>query len=190
MLKKGRGRLNNIDLMPREANHIVSWAAQELSAMDRSQVDIYQEFVERCQALMDESDGEIQFEIPKRGSFHSYSMRLAEATRRLSEATQMASQIAETFDEAASDDLTRTIAQLAKASAFDLLTGGKASSKDISNIASAIHRIEVAQGTSRKERRAAEEVVQDVIEEVGKKRGLSSDAINAFKAEFLGVRDE
>ena len=43
----GRGRLSAIDLLPAEAEDIVAWAAQELADRDRTQLDIYREFVER-----------------------------------------------------------------------------------------------------------------------------------------------
>ena len=49
---KGRGRLSSLDLMPSECDGIITWAAQELSNLDRTQTEIYAEFVSKCEALM------------------------------------------------------------------------------------------------------------------------------------------
>ena len=46
----GRGRLSALDLMPPEAEGIVAWAAAELAGRDRTQTDIYAEFVAKCEA--------------------------------------------------------------------------------------------------------------------------------------------
>ena len=48
----GRGRLSSFDLLPTEADHIVAWAASELSDREKTQTDIYAEFVGKCEALM------------------------------------------------------------------------------------------------------------------------------------------
>ena len=66
---QGRGRLSAIDLLPAEAEGIVSWAAQELADRDRTQLDIYQDFVSQCEALMAEHRGELEFAIPSFSAF-------------------------------------------------------------------------------------------------------------------------
>lgn len=41
----GRGRLSSFDLLPPEAENIVAWAASELADREKTQTDIYAEFV-------------------------------------------------------------------------------------------------------------------------------------------------
>lgn len=61
---KGRGRLSSIELLPPEAAHIVAEAAQALADRDRTQTEIYADFVSACEELMAEHRGELEFGMP------------------------------------------------------------------------------------------------------------------------------
>ncbi len=41
MASVGRGRLSSFDLLPKEADAIVAWAAGELADREKTQTDIY-----------------------------------------------------------------------------------------------------------------------------------------------------
>ena len=77
----GRGRLSSFELLPPEADAIVAWAASELSDREKTQTDIYAEFVSRCEALMKEHRGELEFKIPAFSSFNRFSIRQARLSR-------------------------------------------------------------------------------------------------------------
>ena len=85
----------------------MAWAAQELANRDRTQLDIYQEFVTRCEMLMAERRGEIEFAIPSFSSFNRYAVRLSVLSRRLEQAREMGSTLAARFDAKGTDDLSR-----------------------------------------------------------------------------------
>lgn len=191
---RGRGRLSSIELLPPECDGIIAWAAQELTSRERTQIDIYKEFVQQCEDLMSEHRGEIEFEIPSFSSFNRYSMRLANTTRRLEETREIAATMAERFDPQGSDDLTRIAAEAIKTLVFELLTySGEAgmAPKDAMQLANALKAATQAQNVSTERRQKVEkefaEQVEDAVEAVAKVKGLTKETSEAIKAEILGV---
>ena len=91
----GRGRLSSFDLLPTEAEHIVSWAALELCDREKTQTDIYAEFVGKCEALMKEHRGELEFRIPAFSSFNRFSIRQARLSRRLDDTRAIVASLAD-----------------------------------------------------------------------------------------------
>lgn len=147
----GRGRLNHIELLPEECSPIVAWAASELQNRDRTQTDIYEEFVGKLSALDREHRGELDIRIPSFSAFNRYSVRLATMTRRLDETREIASAIADKFDAKASDDLTLIAAEAIKTLVFELLTDAGQSGMDpkgAMSLASALHKANQAQSVS------------------------------------------
>ena len=71
--RTGRGRLTGIELLPAACNGVIAWAANELRDRDRTQTDIYSEFVLKLEALQAEHRGEIEFTIPSFSAFNRYS---------------------------------------------------------------------------------------------------------------------
>lgn len=118
---RGRGRLSSIELLPPECDPIISWAAEELAGRDRTQTDIYGEFVTRCEALMAEYRGELEFPIPSFSAFNRYSIRLARLTRRLEQTRDIVATIASKFDARESDDLTIMTAETLKSLVLHML---------------------------------------------------------------------
>lgn len=118
----GRGRPTNIEMLPEACAPIVAWAADELQKRDRTQTDIYSEFVSQLEAIQREHRGELEFAIPSFSAFNRYSIKLATLTSRLNETREIASTLAEKFDAADSDNLTLIAAEAIKTLIFELLT--------------------------------------------------------------------
>jgi len=191
--KVTRGRLSAIDLMPPEADGIISWAAAELGQRERTQTDIYAEFVDKCEALMSEHRGELEFAIPAFSSFNRYSIRLARLTRRLDETRQIVSALSASFDAKDSDDLTIMTAETIKALVLHMLGDGAdgIEPKDAMLLASAFKSAAQAQSISTDRRRKVEKEFESrigaAVETVARAKGLTVETAEAIKAQILGV---
>lgn len=194
--RPGRGRLSSIDLLPREVDDIVAWAADELGNRDRTQFDIYQEFVQRCEERMAELRGELEFEIPGLRSFNRHALRLSRMSRMLDETREIASVLAAKFDPQKSDDMTVTTAETIKALVLYMINAAKgeidlSASKNVMELASAFRSAQQAQGVSSDRRRKAEAEfkakVQEAVTTVAKAKGLSAETVEAIQAQVLGV---
>ncbi|WP_457662481.1 phage protein Gp27 family protein [Sinorhizobium medicae] len=169
----GRGRPTNIDMLPEACAPVVAWAAEELQNRDRTQTDIYSEFVAKLEAIQREHRGELEFPIPSFSAFNRYSIKLATLTSRLNETREIASTLAEKFDAANSDNLTLIAAEAIKTLIFELLTSkGEAGidPKGAMSLANALRAAAQAQGVSTARR-------QRVEKELGEKVGQAVDAV-------------
>jgi hypothetical protein len=190
----GRGRLNHIELLPEECGPIVSWAADALQDRDRTQTDIYAEFVARLEALDREYRGELQIKIPSFSAFNRYSIKLATMTRRLDETREIATAIAGKFDAQASDDLTLIAAEAIKTLIFELLTSKGESGidpKGAMSLANALRSAAQAQTVSSDRRKKVEadfaEKAKDAVQNVAKARGLTAETADEILSRILGV---
>lgn len=191
---RGRGRLSSIELLPPECDVIIAWAAQELAGRDRTQTEIYSEFVTRCESLIREHRGEIEFAIPSFSSFNRYALRLATMTRRLEETREIAATMAARFDPQGSDDLTRIAAEAIKTLVFELLAmsgEGGMGAKEAMQLAAALRSAAQAQGVSTDRRQRLEKEfakdVREAVDKVAKARGLTAETVEAIKGQILGV---
>ncbi|WP_085025581.1 phage protein Gp27 family protein [Ensifer aridi] len=169
----GRGRPTNIEMLPEACGPVVAWAADELQKRDRTQTDIYSEFVSQLEAIQREHRGEIEFPIPSFSAFNRYSIKLATLTSRLNETREIASTLAEKFDAADSDNLTLIAAEAIKTLIFELLTNsGEAGidPKGAMSLANALRAAAQAQGVSTARR-------QKVEKDLGEKVGQAVDAV-------------
>jgi len=189
----GRGQLSSLELLPREANPIVAWAAGELANRERTQTDIYAEFVTRCEALMKEHRGELEFRIPAFASFNRYSMRQARMSRRLDQTSEIVKVLAQKHDAQASDDLTIIAGEMIKAAVLYATGDGEdvMDGKELKALAEALRASQAAQNLS-STRKAAEtkqlqERLGEAVDAVAKARGLSAETTEAIKADILGV---
>lgn len=192
-MAKGRGRLSSLDLLPSEADHIVAWAASELSDRDKTQTDIYAEFVAKCEALMREHRGELEFTIPAFSSFNRFSIRRARLTRRLDQTRDIVKVLAEKHDAKASDDLTLVAAEMIKAVVLHMLgdaTDGVVP-KSLKELADALKAAQVAQNLSADRRAKIERDVKgrmaEAVDAVAKARGLTRETTEEIKGQILGV---
>ena len=188
-----RGRLSSFDTLPTQAEGIVVWAALQLADRDRTQTDIYAEFVSKCQALMAEHRGELDFAIPAWSSFSRYSIRQARLSRRLSETRDMVAVLARKHDAKASDDLTIITAEMIKSVVLHMMGDGAdgVAPKDLKALADAFRAAQQAQNMSsdRKTKQDANlaKRVGTAVETVAKARGMSTETAEAVKAAILGV---
>ncbi len=193
MARRGRGRLSAIDLLPEECSEAISWAADQLAARDRTQLDIYAEFKEKLIALQGETG--LGFDIPSFSAFNRYSVRVAQMSRRLEQVREIASTISERMDPEASDDLTIIAAEAIKTLVYETLQqAGEAgiNPKGAMELANALRAANAAQSTSTARRQKVEQEFADkaskAIETVGREAGLSSERIAQLRKDFLGVR--
>lgn len=190
----GRGRLSNIELLPEQCAPVVAWAAAELQKRERTQTEIYQDFVSQLEGIQREHRGELEFPIPSFSAFNRYSLHLAVMTQRINQTRDIASTLASKFDAGASDDLTLIAAEAIKTLIFELLTaGGEAGidPKGAMSLANALRSATQAQGisTARRQKVEAEfkEQAEAAIETVAKAKGLTRDTVSDIKAQILGV---
>ena len=193
-MAKGRGRKSNIELLPQECSHIVIWAAEQLQANDRTQLDIYQEFVPKLEEILRESRGELEFAIPSFSAFNRHSIKLDAYTRDMNETRQMASAIAGTYDAEESDDLTLIAAEAIKALIFQMMTAGKKQidPKAVNELSSALHKATQAQNVSTARRQKVEKEfsakASEAVKTVAKAKGLSADTAQEILSQILGVK--
>lgn len=190
----GRGRLSSIDVMPPECDAIIAWASMALSSRDDTQTDIYAEFVEKCEALMKEHRGELDFKIPSFSSFNRYSIRMAKLTRRLDQTREIVSAISAKFDAKDSDDLTVMTAETIKSLVLHMLADADdaVSPKDAMHLASAFRQAAQAQNISSDRRRKLEADfegrVTDAVDTVAKAKGMTMETAELVKQQILGVK--
>jgi len=193
MVRTGRGRLSSIDLLPHEADHIVTWAAQALAAREETQTEIYAEFTARCEALMAEHRGELDFAIPSFSSFNRYSMRQARLAGRMSQTREIVASLSDTFDAKASDDLTVLAGEAIKTLVFTMVADADETSdpKAVMQMASAFRQTLQAQNlsTDRRQKLDAEfkKNVERAVDAAAKATGMTEEVANSVKAEILGV---
>ncbi|MDO5704049.1 MAG: DUF3486 family protein [Paracoccus sp. (in: a-proteobacteria)] len=193
-MSNGRGRLSSIDLMPAECDGIIQWAAAELARREQTQTEIYREFVTRCEQLMAEYRGELEFDIPSFSSFNRYSMRQARLTRRLDQTRAIVASLADKFDPADSDNMTIMAGETIKALVFTMLGEADEDSidpKSVMQLSAAFRQAVQAQSISSDRRRKAEAdfkaQVEEAVTTVARTRGLTEDTVEAIKSQILGV---
>ncbi|MGD9862546.1 MAG: phage protein Gp27 family protein [Pseudodonghicola sp.] len=194
--RPGRGRLSSIDLLPSEVDDIVAWAADELGNRNRTQVDIYAEFVEQLEARQAEFRGELEFDIPGLRSFNRHAVRLSRMSRMLDQTREITSVLAAKYDPKTSDDLTIYTAETIKSLVLYIITSaegeiGMAHAKDVKSLAEALRAAMQAQGVSSERRRKAEAEfeakVKEAVTTVGQAKGLSAETVEAIQAQVLGI---
>ena len=190
---RGRGRLSKIDLMPEECDGIIAWTAQELADRNRTQTEIYAEFVEKCQALEAEYRGEIEIDLPSFKAFNRHSMKLAAMTRRMEETREIASTLADRFGAKESDDLTIMAGEAIKSLVFNMLgeADGRLAPQEAMFLAAAFKSAVQAQRVSSDRRSKLEKEFEGkvgaAVEAVAKTKGLTAETAEAIKTQILGV---
>lgn len=189
----GRGRLSSFETLPPQADDLVTWAAGELAERERTQTEIYAEFVTRCEALMKEHRGELEFKVPAFSSFNRYSIRQARLSNRLAQTRDIVRALAEKHDAKASDDLTIMAGEMIKSVVLHMLGDGADGvvPKDLKALADAFRAAQAAQNMST-DRRTKEDAkvaarLGEAVDTVAKAKGLTGETAEAIKAQILGV---
>lgn len=189
----GRGRLSSFDTLPTEADAIVAWAAGELADRDKTQTEIYAEFVAKCQALMAEHRGELEFRIPAFSSFNRFSLRQARLSRRLDQTREIVAVLAEKHDAKASDDLTIIAGEMIKSVVLHMLgdAADGIAPKQLKELADAFRSAQAAQNLSSarktKETAQLQAKLGEAVDAVAKAKGLTAETAEQIKSEILGV---
>ena len=189
----GRGRLSSFETLPTEADAIVAWAAGELADRDKTQTDIYAEFVTKCQALMAEHRGELEFRIPAFSSFNRFSLRQARLSRRLDQTREIVAVLAEKHDAKASDDLTIIAGEMIKSVVLHMLgdAADGIAPKQLKELADAFRSAQAAQNLSSarktKETQQLQAKLGEAVDAVAKAKGLTAETAEQIKSEILGV---
>lgn len=191
---KGRGRLSSIELMPSNCDGIIAWAAGELSNRERTQVEIYAEFVAKCEVMMAEHRGALEFKIPAFSSFNRYAFKMARLTRRLDQTRTIVTAMADKFDPADADNLTIMAAETVKALVLHMLAEADEDSMNpqgVMQLATALRQAMAAQSVSSDRRRKVEAdfaaKVETAVKTVARTKGLTAETAEAIKAQILGV---
>lgn len=189
----GRGRLSSFDTLPTEADALVAWAASELADRDKTQTEIYAEFVTKCEMLMKEHRGELEFKIPAFSSFNRFSIRHARLFRRLDQTRDIVAVLAEKHDAKASDDLTVIAGEMIKSVVLHMLgdAADGIAPKQLKELADAFRSAQAAQNLSTARKAKDDEKMQarlgEAVAAVAKVKGLTAETTEAIKAEILGV---
>jgi hypothetical protein len=193
MASAGRGRLSSLELLPPEANPIVAWAALELADREKTQTEIYAEFVTRCQQLMAEHRGELEFRIPAFSSFNRYSMRQARMSRRLDQTRDIVKVLSQKHDPQTADEVTIIAAEMIKAAVLYATGDGEdvMDGKELKALAEALRAAQAAQNLSSTRKAAETKQLQDrlgeAVDAVAKAKGLTAETAEQIKSEILGV---
>ena len=186
----GRGRLSSLELLPPEANAIVAWAASELADREKTQTEIYAEFVTRCQQLMAEHRGELEFKVPAFSSFNRFSMRQARMSRRLDQTREIVKVLSQKHDAQTADEVTIIAAEMIKAAVLYATGDGEdvMGGKELKALAEALRAAQAAQNmSSTRKAKETEQLQARLGEAVEKAKGLTAETTEQIKAEILGV---
>lgn len=193
--RKGRGMLSSIELLPEACAPVVAWANEQLQDRDRTQVDIYQEFVTKLEELDRLYRGELDIKVPSFSAFNRHSIKLSALADRLNQTREIATTLAGKWDPEASDNLALIAAEAIKTLVFELVTaGGEAGfdPKSAKALAEALRAASAAQNVSTMRRQKVEaefkKQAEEVIDKVATEQGLSAETIARLRVDFLGVR--
>lgn len=150
----GRGRLNSLDLLPKEAEEDVIWVCQQLAARERTVSDIHFEFNDKLEAK--------GLEPVSRSAFYRAAADKAAAQMRMQRAREMFAGIASQFTAEDVDENTVILGEFIKTLIIELVHdgGGNKSPKEAMELARAYHATVAAQKISTDRRVKIEEAAK------------------------------
>jgi hypothetical protein len=183
--KEGRGHLSTIDMLPDEAEGAIVWANDQLRERKLPSAVILAEFNERL--------ADLGMAPISKSAWGRYAVRKAIQFRRLDEIQRMGGELARTMDAKAPDEVTVAVAELLKVAIFEILEDGEVSAAGIMQMSRALQSVVSAQKTSAEYRERLEKEVQERLAkaakdagEIGKKKGVSPEAIAEINRALLG----
>ena len=183
--REGRGHLSSIDMLPDEAEGAIVWANDQLRERKLPIAVILGEFNERL--------ADVGLAPVSKSAFGRYAVRKAIQFRRLDEIQRMGGELARTMDAKAPDEVTVAVAELVKVAAFEILEEGEVSTSGLMQISRALQSAVAAQKTSAEYRERLEKEVQTRLAEaakeageIGKKKGVSPEALAAINRALMG----
>ena len=185
-MRETRGKLSSLDLAPDEAQDDIRWALAELNQRKRSQADILFELNDRlavkgCEPI-------------SKSAFNRKAVRVAWAARRLLEQRAMFEGIAGHFTPEAMDETNLVIGELIKLMISEKLDDPDMPPEDVKHLTAAYVGSIRGQAMSAAHRDAQEAKFRkkagEAIRAVGQAKGLTSETIEALRAQILGIRKE
>lgn len=183
--KEGRGHLSSIDMLPDEAEGAIVWANDQLRERKLPSAVILAEFNEKL--------ADVGIAPISKSAWGRYAVRKAIQFRRLDEIQRMGSELARTMDAKAPDEVTVAVAELVKVAAFEILEEGEVSTAGLMQISRALQSAVAAQKTSAEYRERLEKELQARLAEaakeageIGKKKGVSPEALAAINRALMG----
>jgi hypothetical protein len=183
--KEGRGHLSSIDMLPDEAEAAIVWANEQLRERKLPSAVILAEFNERL--------ADLGLTPISKSAWGRYAVRKAIQFRRLDEIQRMGGELARTMDAKAPDEVTVAVAEMLKVAAFEILEEGNVSTSGIMQLSRALQSAVSAQKTSAEYRERLEKEVQARLAEaakeageIGKKKGVSPEALAAINSALMG----
>lgn len=172
-------------MLPDEAEAAIVWANDCLRERKLPTAVIHAEFNEK---LADLGLGPIS-----KSAFGRYAVRKAIQFRRLDEIQRIGGELARTMEAKAPDEVTVAVAELVKVAAFEILEEGEVSTAGLMQISRALQSAVAAQKTSAEYRERLEKEVQARLAEaakeageIGKKKGVSPEALAAINRALMG----
>lgn len=183
--RQGRGRLSSIDMLPPEAEPDIVWALEQLREHRLPQNTILMEFNER---LADKG-----IEPISKSAWNRYAVRKAIQFRRLDEIQRMGGELVKEMDGKAPDEVTIAVAEMLKVAVFEALEGGTPTTKGIMELSRALQSAVGAQKTSAEYRKKLEQerdaqlaAAAEKVGEIGKRKGVSPEAIAEINRALMG----
>ena len=183
--RQGRGHLSSIDMLPDEAEAAIVWANDQLRERKLPSAVILAEFNEQL--------ADLGIAPISKSAWGRYAVRKAIQFRRLDEIQRMGGELARMMDAKAPDEVTVAVAELLKVAAFEILEEGDVSTKGIMELSRALQSAVSAQKTSAEYRERLQREVQARLAEaakeageVGKKKGVSPEALAAINRALMG----
>jgi hypothetical protein len=196
-MRRGRGRLSSIDLLPDWAEPAVVNALAALRDNRMPQIEILDGFNAELRAL-GFAAGVMDPPQVSAAAFNRKTMRLAQHGRRLAETREIASALATKFEQGSDDDLTVLLAETIKTLVFEMLEraeGLKAadwSAEMMANFSVALANTERAKKLTIENRVAIDKTfkatAEAAVDRVAQTRGLSKEMRDEMLREMLGVR--
>jgi hypothetical protein len=197
-MKRGRGRLSSIDLLPEWAEPAVTAALAKLRDNKLPQLQILDEFNAELRALAFAA-GVVDPPQISSSAFNRKTMRLAQHGRRLAETREIASALASKLEAGGDEDLTLMLAETIKTLVFEMLERADGvpaadwSAEMMANFALALKSAEQAKKVTADMKILIEKnfarQAEAAIEKVSALKGLSPEAKREFRRELFGVRD-
>lgn len=187
-----RGRLSSLDLLPQEAEEDVTWAFGQLRSRKMTQEDIREALNLRLRMK--------GLEPISSSAFNRAAIRTARMAHRLGEVREMASALANKFEDGSDEDLTLMLSETLKTIVFEMLENAgnlKASpmtAEMMANFATALASAERAKKISADTRKVIEanfkKKADAAIENVARTKGITAEIVEDFKRGLFGMRDD
>jgi hypothetical protein len=188
-MRRARGRLSSVDLLPEEADEDVLWAWEQLRRRRRTQSEILDQLNLRLQLK--------NITPISKSAFNRAAIRLMRMAARLEETREIAGVLAQKLDASGGEELTLLLGETIKVLVYEMLeNAGELKANGITaemmmNFARAVKFAEesrrITADTRVKIEREFTAKATEAVENAAKAKGLTKDTVDAIKAQILGL---